>query len=190
MLLRPASPEDASALAELINFAGEGLPLHLWAGMAEPGETAWDVGRRRARRDIGGFSWRDTTVAEEDGAVVACLIGYPLPETPEPLDLAQTLPMFVPLEELERLAPATWYINVLAAYPESRGQGLGTMLIGQAADLAAAAGCRGTSLIVADTNLGARRLYERTGHVERARRTAVKDDWDGAVREWVLLVRE
>ena len=111
-------------------------------------------------------------------------------ETPEPLDLVQTPPMFVPLEELERLAPGTWYINVLAAYPESRGKGLGTMLIGRAADLAATAGCRGTSLIVADTNLGARRLYERTGHVERARRTAVKDGWDGAVREWVLLVRE
>ena len=190
MQLRAATPDDAPALAELIDLAGEGLPLHLWAGMAEPGETAWGVGRRRARRDIGGFSWRNTTVAEEDGAVVACLIGYPLPETPDPLDLAGTPPMFVPLEELERLAPATWYINVLATYPQFRGQGLGTMLIGHAAGLAAAAGCRGTSIIVADTNEGARRLYERTGHVERARRAAVKEDWDGAVQEWVLLVRE
>ena len=28
---RRATPEDAGALAELINFAGEGLPLYLWA---------------------------------------------------------------------------------------------------------------------------------------------------------------
>jgi ribosomal protein S18 acetylase RimI-like enzyme len=190
MPVRPAIPDDASALAALINFAGEGLPLYLWQRMAEPGETAWEVGRRRARRDVGGFSWRNTVVVEEAGAVVACLIGYPLPEAPEPIELAQTPPMFVPLEELERLAPGTWYINVLAAYPPSRGRGLGTMLIGHAASLAAAAGCRGTSIIVADTNEGARRLYQRTGHVERARRAAVKEDWDGAVREWVLLVRE
>jgi ribosomal protein S18 acetylase RimI-like enzyme len=190
MYLRPALPDDAAALAELINFAGEGLPLHLWQGMAEPGETAWDVGRRRARREVGGFSWRNATVAEQDGGVVACLIGYPLPETLEPIELAETPPMFVPLEELERLAPGTWYINVLATYPDFRGRGLGTRLIGHAAGLAAAAGCRGTSIIVADTNDGARRLYERTGHVERARRAAVKEDWDGAVREWVLLVRE
>jgi ribosomal protein S18 acetylase RimI-like enzyme len=190
MPVRPATPDDAPALAELIDYAGEGLPLHLWAGMAEPGETAWEVGRRRARRDVGGFSWRNATVVEEAGAVVACLIGYALPETPEHVDLAQTPPMFVPLEELERLAPGTWYVNVLAAYPPFRGRGLGTMLIGHAATLAATAGCRGTSIIVADTNEGARRLYERTGHVERARRAAVKEDWAGAVRDWVLLVKE
>ena len=188
MQLRAATPDDAPALAELIDLAGEGLPLHLWAGMAEPGETAWDVGRRRARREVGGFSWRNATVVEEAGSVAACLIGYPLPEAPEPLDLAATPPMFVPLEELERLAPGTWYINVLAAYPPWRGRGLGTRLIGHARELAMAAGCRGTNLIVADTNAGARRLYERTGHVERARRAAVKEGWGGAVREWVLLV--
>ena len=89
MQLRAATPGDAPALAELINFAGEGLPLHLWAGMAVPGETAWDVGRRRARRDAGGFSWRNSTVVEEAGTVVACLIGYPLPEAAPPLDLDQ-----------------------------------------------------------------------------------------------------
>jgi hypothetical protein len=34
--------------------------------------------------------------------------------------------MFVPLQELENLAPGTWYVNVLAAYPEHRSQGHGT----------------------------------------------------------------
>jgi ribosomal protein S18 acetylase RimI-like enzyme len=191
--LRAATPGDAPALAELINFAGEGLPLFLWGRMAEPGETAWDVGRRRARRDEGGFSWRNATVAEpEGGAVAACLIGYPLPEAPEPIDPARTPPMFVPLEELERLAPGTWYVNVLAAYPRWRDRGLGTALLGLADRLAAGAGChrRGTSIVVADTNVGARRLYGRCGYRERARRAMVKDGWDGPGAEWVLLVRE
>ena len=60
--IRPATKADAHALADLINFAGEGLPLYLWKKMAEPGETAWEVGRRRAKREDGGFSYRNATV--------------------------------------------------------------------------------------------------------------------------------
>ena len=61
---RRATPEDANGLAELINFAGEGLPLYLWSKMVETGETPWDVGHRRAGREEGSFpigtrsSWR------------------------------------------------------------------------------------------------------------------------------------
>ena len=183
MRLRSATLNDVSALVELNNLAGEGLSLHGWQQMAEPGETGWDVGRRRTRQDVGVSSWRNATVVEEAGAVVACLIGYPLPEAFEPIDVAQTPSMFRPLAELERLAPGTWYINVLAAYPAWRGHGLGTTLISHAASLAAAAGCTGTSLIVADTNAGARRLYERTGHIERARRTRGKGGLGQRLRE-------
>jgi ribosomal protein S18 acetylase RimI-like enzyme len=85
--------------------------------------------------------------------------------------------MFVPLQELENLAPGTWYVNVLAAYPEMRGQGLGTALLALADKLAADTDRRGLSLIVSDANTGARRLYERTGYREAGRRTKVKEDW-------------
>jgi hypothetical protein len=74
---RRATPDDAHALAELIDFAGEGMPSYLWARMAEPGEGIWDVGRRRAKREEGGFSYRNAVVLEEGGRVAACLIGYP-----------------------------------------------------------------------------------------------------------------
>ena len=188
MRLRAATPDDATALAELFDLAGDGLPLHLWTRMAEPGEAALEVGRRRARRDAGAFSWRNASVIETEGGVAASLVGYALPETPEPPDPAIP-PMFRPLDELERLAPGSWYVNALAVYPRWRGQGMGMRLLAHVGELATATGCRGTSIIVADTNEGALRLYERTGHVERARRAAVKVDWDGAVREWVLLVR-
>ena len=87
--------------------------------MAEPGESAWDVGRRRAMRETGSFSYRNATVAEVDGRVIAGLIGYPLPDRPEPIDDDQMPPMFVPLQELENLAPGTWYVNVLATCPNT-----------------------------------------------------------------------
>ena len=34
---RPATSDDAIVLAELVNYAGEGMPLYLWSQMAEPG---------------------------------------------------------------------------------------------------------------------------------------------------------
>ncbi len=187
--LRPATPEDAAALVELINFAGEGLPAYLWERMAEPGETVWDVGRRRARREEGAFSYRNAVVLEQDGAVAACLIGYPLPDAPEPIDRDEMPAMFVPLQELENLAPATWYVNVLATYPEQRGRGHGAALLARAEEIATASGKQGLSIIVAGANGGARRLYERHGYRETARRTMVKEDWQNPSEDWVLLVK-
>ena len=186
---RHARPDDAPALAELINFAGEGLPLYLWANMAEPGESAWDVGRRRALREQGSFSYRNAVVAEVDGGVVAGLVGYPLPDEPDPIDYDTMPPMFVPLQELENLAPGTWYVNVLATYPQHRGLGYGTRLLGLAERLAEAAGKAGLSIIVSDANRGARRLYERCGYREVASRPMVKERWENPGENWMLLAR-
>ncbi len=187
--LRPARPEDAEALAELINYAGEGLPVYLWERMAESGETVWDVGRRRARREEGAFSYRNAVVLEQDGRVAACLIGYSLPDAPELIDYNEIPAMFVPLQELENLAPGTWYVNVLASYPEQRSRGHGSALLAWAEEIAAAGGRRGLSIIVADANIRARRLYERRGYRETARRPMVKEDWQNPSQEWVLLVK-
>lgn len=49
--LRAATVDDADALAVLVNFAGEGMPLYLWEKMAQGGEDAWEIGRARARRE-------------------------------------------------------------------------------------------------------------------------------------------
>jgi ribosomal protein S18 acetylase RimI-like enzyme len=185
---RRATPDDVQALAELVDFASEGLALYLWGKIAGPGGDPWAVGRERALRAAGSFSYRNATLLEQAGRVAAGLIGYPLPDRPEPI--ADTMPpMFVPLQELENLAPGTWYVNVLAAYPEYRGHGHGTSLLAVAERLAHEAGSRGLSIIVSDANTGARRLYERTGYIEVARRTKVKEDWPGLGKDWVLLVK-
>lgn len=186
--LRDATPEDANALAEMINYAGEGIPYYLWGKMVEAGETPWDVGRRRVQRDEGSFTYRNATVADVNGEAIACLIGYPIAN--EPVLVDETMPpMFVPLQELENLAPSTWYVNVLAAQPRFRGQGIGTRLIGVAEQCARDAGCAGLSIIVSDANTGARRLYERCGCIERATRPMVKEDWPGEGKNWVLLTK-
>lgn len=187
--IRHARPDDANALAELVNIAGEGLPLYLWESMAEADETAWDVGRRRAKRQEGGFSYKNAIVLEDGAMVVACLIGYPLADQPRAIDYENTPAIYVPLEELEGLAAGTWYVNVLASYPEFRGKGYGTRLLSIAERLAGDAGKIGLSIIVSNANTKACRLYERRGYGAIAERPMVKEGWQNAGERWVLLTK-
>ena len=184
---RQATPEDALPLSELVNFAGEGMPFYLWSRMAGADVSPWEIGRQRAQRDSGGFSYRNAVVREEGDKVVAALIGYPLADQPEPVNYDEMPAMFVPLQQLEDLAAGTWYVNVLAAYPEYRGKGFGAELLSIAEQLAADTNRVGLSIIVSDANTGARRLYERQGYTETAMRPMVKEDWENRGSNWVLL---
>jgi ribosomal protein S18 acetylase RimI-like enzyme len=186
---RHATLADAMALAELVHFASEGLAFYLWGKMAGPGGDPWAVGRERAQREQGAFSYRNAVVVEVEGQVAAGLIGYPLPDVPEPPP-PDPPAMFAPLNELEAMVPGTWYVNVLAAYPQHRGNGYGAALLGLAEQLARETGRRGLSIIVADTNFGARRLYQRCGYRERASRPMVKEGWQHPGRDFVLLAKD
>src|SRR5918998_3585228 len=85
LTIRAARPDDANQLAELVNIAGEGMPLYLWTRMAGPDQDPWAVGRDRAGRDQASFSYRNAVMAELDGRIVGTLIGYALPNAPEPI---------------------------------------------------------------------------------------------------------
>jgi ribosomal protein S18 acetylase RimI-like enzyme len=185
---RNATPADAAAMADLVHFASEGLALYLWTRIAPPGADPWTIGRERAEREAGGFSYRNTVIVEAEGRVAAALIGYAVADTPEPVP-ASLPPIVVPLAELESLAPDTWYVNVLATYPDHRGKGWGTALLGLAEQLGRATAKRGMSIIVTDSNTGARRLYERCGYREVARRPMVKDGWQHPGTDFVLLTK-
>ena len=155
---RPARIDDAAVLAELVNYAGEGLPLYLWGQLASAGGTAWDFGRLRAARETGSFSYRNATIIEHAGQAAGSLIGYVIPEAVQPVP-SDMPAMFVPLQELENLAPGTWYVNVLAVLPPYRSLGLGTEMLRLADNVGREKGCRGMSVIVSNANVGARRLY-------------------------------
>ena len=182
---RVATESDAAALAELVNFAGEGLPVHLWTDLAEDGQDPWEVGRMRQAEKAGEGQ---IVVADYGQGAVASLTGYIIGSEPTPI--GPDFPsLFRPLQELENQALDSWYVNVLACYPENRGQGLGTALLGIAERIAAEAGLDRASVIVADSNLGARRLYERQGYRETAATPCDKDGWDTATENWVLLIK-
>ena len=183
---RSATPEDAPAMAELVNMAGEGLPLYLWSEMAAPDEIALEIGQSRAKRESGALSYRNAVIQEEDGEVVACLIGYPLEDD----RLHRSRAILVPLQELEDLAPGTWYVSVLATYPGHRGRGYGSQLLSIAERIAVDCDKSGLSMIVSDANTGARRLYERLGYREHATRPMVKERWENPGSNWILLLKD
>ncbi|MGF1619248.1 MAG: GNAT family N-acetyltransferase [Rhodomicrobiaceae bacterium] len=187
--LRLARPGDARALAELADQASYGLALYFWDKLKEPGQTALDAGVERAGREEGSFSYRNAIIAELDGRCAACLIGYPQEENPEPIDHDSMPPMLVPLQELENMAADTWYVNVLAAYPDARGKGLGTRLLEAAEQLAREAGKSGLSLIAEDDNVNAIRLYERFGFRKVATRPIVTEGWITKGKNWILMTK-
>ena len=184
--LRLARDTDAAQLAELVNFAGEGLPLYVWTGLAGDSQDPWDVGRtRQAEKAREG----KVVVVDYGNGAVAGLTGYEIGNEPEPV--GDDFPaLFRPLQELENLALESWYVNVLACYPEHRGKGIGSRLLDLADEIGKSCGLPRMSVIVASNNTGARRLYERHGYDETDSRPCVKEGWDSDTERWVLLMKE
>ena len=184
VIIRPGRPE----LVEIVLMAGEGLPEIVWSEMAAPGEAMRDVGLRRAGGDTGSFSYRNAVLYEQDGQVLGGLVGYLLP--PEPVVIGPEFPApFVPLQELENLAPGHWYVNILGTYPGFRGRGIGKSLLDHAQQIAIEQGAQGMAIIVFSDNSGAERLYRRTGYEERARRKMHIPGWAHDGCDAILLIK-
>jgi len=186
MQIREATAADAAHLVRFINMAADDLPLHFWQKAVGPEGDPWALGAERAARESGNFSYRNAWLAEVEGEVAACLLGYPAEEEPGPI-APETPAIFVPLLQLEALAPGSWYLNVLATYAPFRGKGLGRALLAHAETVARQGGHGAISLIAADTHHAALRLYAAQGYHEVARRAVVKGDWCVEAQEWILF---
>jgi ribosomal protein S18 acetylase RimI-like enzyme len=187
--VHPARKADAAALAILVDIAGEGMPSYMWSRMREPGQSVFEVGRARAAREEGGFSYRNATVAEIGGEVAACLVDYRLDDPYDTGDLNALPDMVRPLVMLESKAPGSWYVNVLATFPEFRGQGIGARLLALAEERGRAQGAKAASIIVASENGNAMRLYDRCGYQEVARARVVEFPGCAHGGDWVLMVK-
>ncbi|MEZ0280339.1 GNAT family N-acetyltransferase [Methyloceanibacter sp.] len=186
---RPAVKADASALAVLVDIAGEGLPAHLWSTLRAPGQSILEVGRERAARETGGFSYRNALVAEVEGEIAACLVGYRLDDPYDLAGLEEIPPLVRPLVLLEAKAPGSWYVNVLATFPEFRQRGLGTALLGIAEEKARAGSAPALSVIVAAENVRARRLYATAGYEAHATEPIFAFPGCPHGGDWLLMVK-
>ena len=85
---------------------------------------------------------------------------------------------------------AAWLATACGApsTPPSDGRGTGTALVAFAEERIFR-DHRNVFLCVSDFNLGARRLYERHGYRETARRPMIKNGWQSDATAFVLLRR-
>ena len=184
---RRATPEDARAIAELVDCAGKSIPSLLWADEAVAGETPLDVGARLVARTGYALCFESAVVGEEGGRVTSLLLGC-LDNTEE-TDLADAPEIVHPLIRLKRRAPKGWHVHALAVVPDHRRQGLGARLLRVADALAADEGLTETSLTVAESNEVARRLYDREGYRVVASEPVVPDPRVELTGNWLLMTR-
>jgi ribosomal protein S18 acetylase RimI-like enzyme len=189
IIIRPATRRDATDLVAFVDMAGEGLPAHFWSQLAEAGQGPFEVGRNRALRDEGAFAWKNAWIAEVDGAPAGSVVCYRIFDPVDLSGLENMAQLARDLTLLEAQAPGYWYVNVLATYPEYRGQGAASALLAHAEALGRAAGTKGMAIIVASENERARRLYEHAGYREAARRPLVAYSGFRRGGDWVLLLK-
>jgi ribosomal protein S18 acetylase RimI-like enzyme len=186
---RPAIKADASALAVLVDIAGEGMPAYMWGTLKASGQSVLEFGRERAARETGDFSWRNAVVAEIDGEIAASLVGFRL-DDPYDLGVLDDMPEIVrPLVKLEAKAPGSWYVNVLATFPEFRRLGIGRQLLEIAERMGREAAAPSLSVIVGTWNQAAARLYTRAGYAALASLPAIHPPGFPHQGDWVLMVR-
>jgi ribosomal protein S18 acetylase RimI-like enzyme len=188
--LRDARVSDARRIAELIDLAGEGIPLWLWAQDASGDQTPLDFGALRAAREGVNFSFRNAVVAEIGEQVVGMMLGYRLPDSTGSGDLWELPSIVRPMVELELMVPGSFYINALAVLPDFQGSGIGSRLLEIANERGRAAGCKLLSLIVFEENRDAVRLYLQRGYTTAARRPAVSHPCCPLSGEILLMTRQ
>ena len=187
--IRKARVEDAPKLAELMNIAGEGIPAYIWERMAGPNEDVLVFGARRVAREEGGFSYTNAYVALRDDEIAGMLLGYRLPDPYETGPMEEIPAVVRSLVELEALVPGCWYVNAVATDSAFRGQGVGRILMEKAEELAHAANAKAISLIVAEENATALKLYEKLGYRTNARRPIIPFPNCHYTGDWVLMTK-
>ena len=171
ILIRPARRDDSRRIAELYRIAADGVADYVWSTLAAPGEELIDVGTRRYARDEADFSYRNTVLAEHDGAVVGILLAYAMPpRTGGPAEPPAD-PILRPYAELE--VPGSLYVAGIAVDEGFRRHGIATRLLARARERARVEALYGLSALVFAANTASRRLFQGQGFAVVDRRAVV-----------------
>jgi ribosomal protein S18 acetylase RimI-like enzyme len=179
--IRPAAPEDAEPVAQLLYETATGM-YDIYAGGAG---RALRILREAFGKPGNSASQEVVWVAELDGEVAGMLAAFPvadgdrrasrflrvtLARTP-PWKWPATLRIFHAGADLTPVPPAeSFYVDALATDTRFRRRGVASALLEEASRLAAAGGLRAVALDTAANNVGAQALYESAGYSVTERR--------------------
>lgn len=171
--LRPASPDDASAAAELIYRPMGRMADYLFGG--DDRACAIEVFTKLFAQTQNRFSHEFSSVLALENKVVGLLLAYPasllatlsttmarqLREVIGLGGMARLLARSAPLMTIKEYELDEFYIFTVSVDPRFQSRGLGKQLLMCAEDRARAAELRKCSLGVTVDNVGAVRLYQR-----------------------------
>jgi ribosomal protein S18 acetylase RimI-like enzyme len=184
--IRPATAQDTDALIALIDIASNGFVNSLFAEATPDGMTVTAFIAARMHDTSSGLSFSKMWVADIGRQVAGFIALDHTPHTATPIT-DDIPPMFRPLTALENLAPDCCLINLVATFPQFRGQKAGYALLEFAETRR---GKNGMCLTVGDTNHAAQAFYERLNYRVTAQRPVVKENWDTAYNSWLLMVKD
>ena len=175
LTIRPADQTDAELAASLIYLSMGELADYLFGGgHLSIAEILAGLFLRADNR----FSWRNTEIAEWEGAPAGMLASFAGRDLMRyELAIGLGLLRLCGLREVLRLAPRAlsiaggietrrdeYYLANLGVLPDFQNRGIGSRLLNHAEGKARQAGLGKCSLIVDLENPAAQRLYERSGY--------------------------
>lgn len=195
MIMRNAVAADASTLAEVAMMAGHGIMTMLYEGLV-PGKTVVQalIDRRilNPKSHSALHHWR---IAESDdraflGAVNCFPQSVLMAAEPDPLLVEDRVLPVAELGELENLAVDSYYINLIAVFPQHRRSGAGRALVAEAERLARQARMTKLSLCTYEADASLMSFYDSLGFTVRERRSIRANPFFPSSGNWVLLTRD
>ena len=186
-VIRPASVRDIPTLA--LFFMSEGVVEWLYRG-AIPDRPTNVIVEHLFTRFGTPMAFTNCHVADAKGRVlggVHIALGRDLAEAPADLLVPEERrPAVAPFGRLR--TPDAMHVLSVNVEPQSRGRGIGKMLLTEAETRAKLAGVRKMSLNVREDNIGAMRLYTRLGYREAMRESVVIPNvFDGAILHMIRV---
>lgn len=173
--IRRAKPGDALSCAQLLLMASHGLAEAVFRDLIPGQPTDQIIATRRIEPEGRSSSYTHWWVAEGDHAEIAgginayALTGDFLPVREELLT-EERIRLLRPMIELDAEATGSYFINILAVFPEYRHAGLGRRLIAFAIQKAREAGCTAVSLTTFEDDSRLISYYRRIGFTTIASR--------------------
>ena len=172
--IRPAAQDDIPHLAKLYMIAADGWADAIYHDLV-PGLSTNEIVERRFRREETTTSYQNCWVAMISGTVAGMLHACPfddmMDDPVDPLIPGERYVLYGSFENLE--APESYFIRVVAVFPQFRGRGIGGKLLSLAHSQARKKGFTELGLHVFEQNRRAVEFYRRAGFILRRRNPVV-----------------
>lgn len=179
--IRKATPDDAHSCAQLLLMASHGMAEAVYRDLIPGQPTVKIIGDHRIRPEGRSSSYPNWWIAEDPHRNVAGAINaYPLDGSCRPMReellTEDRIKILVPMIELDAEAAGTFFINIVAVFPEHRHGGIARRLIALVVEEARNAGMAAVSLTTFEDDSRLIAYYRGFGFTVAASRPIVPNE--------------